>query len=226
MKVTLDSKDFKEKLSNVVLYSMGFLEGAQRGKPIFLENLGKGIIDALGNYIDISARQNPDALHHIYEWYQEGAQASRLYDLDYIVSGSGLSFGGMYRQSQTMSKDSSKPFYDKARIMEEGIPVTIVPKASSVLAFEDNGKTVFTKKSITVFNPGGDEVQGSFQRVMDEFVKNYLKQSFLRASGLYNYIENPILYKQDFAKGAALGRSQGIKTGYRWIISARIATDD
>jgi hypothetical protein len=226
MRASLDLTDFQRKMNNIVQYSIGFLDGAKMGKPIFLDNLGSGIIDALGTYIDISARQNPDALHHIYEWYQEGEPSSRLYDLSYTIIGSGLSFGGTFRQSQTMSKDATKPFYNKARIMEEGIPVTIVPKASSVLAFQDNGETVFTKRPVTIFNPGGDEVVGSFQKIIDEFIRNYLTQSFLRASGLYNYIEKPILYKQDFAKGAKFGRSQGVNTGYRWISNARTNRDD
>jgi hypothetical protein len=225
MRVTLNAQDFEKQLSNIVQYSFGFLEGAQRAKPVLLENMGRGIIDALGTYIDVAARQNPDALHHVYEWYQEGIKESRLYDLDYSVTKEGLSFGGTFRQSKTMSQDATKPFYDKARIMEEGVPVTITPKKSSVLAFNVNGETVFTRKSVTNFAPGGEDVQGSFERVIDEFISRYLTQSFLRASGLYNYIENPILYKQDFAKGAKLGRSQGLKSGYTWISRARIELD-
>ena len=226
MRASLDTRDFEKKMKNIVQYSIGFLDGAKMGKPILLDNLGKGIVDALGKYIDISARQNPDALHHIYEWYQEGEISSRLYDFNYTVSGPGLSFSGTFRQSQTMSKDATKPFYDKARIMEEGIPVTIVPRRSSVLAFQENGETIFTRKPVTVFTPGGDEVVGSLQRTLDEFINNYLTQSFLRACGLYNYIENPILYKKDFARGAQFGRSQGVNTGYRWISSARIDAHD
>ena len=225
MRVTLDAKDFEKQLSNIVQYSFGFLEGAQRAKPLLLENMGKGIIEALGAYIDVAANQNPDALHHIYEWYQEGVKASRLYDFTYSVTKEGLSFDGTFRQSKTMSQDATKPFYDKARIMEEGIPVTITPKRSSVLAFNSGGETVFTRKSVTNFAPGGEDVKGSFQKIVDEFISRYLTQSFLRASGLYNYIENPILYKQDFAIGAKLGRSQGLKTGYTWIAKARIEFD-
>lgn len=225
MRVTLDAKDFEKQLTNIVEYSFGFLEGAQRAKPILLDNMGKGIIEALGVYIDAAANQNPDALHHVYEWYQEGVRASRLYEFTYSATREGLSFDGTFRQSKTMSQDATKPFYDKARIMEEGTPVTITPKRSSVLAFNSGGETVFTRKSVTNFAPGGEDVQGSFQKVVDEFISRYLTQSFLRASGLYNYIENPILYKQDFARGAKLGRSQGLKTGYTWIAKARIEFD-
>jgi hypothetical protein len=226
MQVSLQTMDLEKTLQNVVNYSMGFLEGAQRGKKKFLENLGEGVIQALGRYVDVSARMNREALHHVYEWYQEGSPSARLFDLKYTVSNLGLSVNSTFRQSSTASKNSSKPFYDKARIMEYGIPVRIAPKPGGVLAFDANGKTVFTKKPVTVFNPGGDDVQGAFEKVFDEFMNNYFRQSFLNASGIYNYIRNPIIYKKEFAKGAKFGNPVGKNAGYKWITNATIGVEN
>jgi len=47
---------------------------------------------------------------------------------------------------------------------------------------------VFTKNPINVSNPGGDWVQGSYEKTFDNFMNNYFKQSFLRASGIYQYL--------------------------------------
>jgi hypothetical protein len=225
MRVSLTTNNFEKDLLNVVNYSLGFLEGAERGKKVFLNNLGKGVIFALGQYIDVEARANSSALHHVYEWYQTGSPNARLFDINYTVSNLGLSVNSTFRQSRTIQEDSSTPFYNKAKIMEYGIPVVITPKKNSVLRFYQGGQTVFTSKSVTVRNPGGEEVQGSFERIFDEFMKRYFTQAFLRASGISDYISNPVIYKNNIKAGVKQGRSKGISTGYKWIINAKIEVE-
>lgn len=225
MRVITNSKQFELQMNNIVKYSMGFLDGVQRGKTVFLKNLGLGTIQALAAYVDVSAKGNPRALHHIYEWYQTGSPSARLFDLDYTVSNLGLSITSTFKQSRTLKEDSNEPFYNKASIMERGIPVTITPKRSSVLVFQEGGNTIFTKNPITVRNPGGDEVQGSFEKTVDEFILRYFKQSFLRASGIYDYIKKPVLYKQNIKLGSKLGRSKGIDTGFKWIANTKIGVE-
>jgi len=222
MRVSTNTKSFAKQMNNIIDYSFGFLDGVQKGKSIFLNNLGHGVLTALYDYIDASARSNPRAMHHIYEWMQTGSPEARLYDLNYTVSNLGLSFKSKFTQSQSLSRDSNIPFYDKARIMEQGIPVKIAPVKSDVLVFDVNGETVFTKKEVTVKNPGGTEVVGSFERTVDEFMLGYFKQSFIRASGLYDYINKPTLYKTNFAAGSRMGRAKGIDTGFKWIANARV----
>jgi len=222
MQISTNTKSFAKQMNNILDYSFGFLDGAQKGKTVFLNNLGHGVLTALYDYIDASARSNPRALHHVYEWMQTGSPEARLYDLNYTVSNLGLSFKSRFTQSSSLSKDSTVPFYDKARIMEQGIPVKIAPVKSDVLVFEANGETVFTKKEITVKDPGGTEVVGSFERAVDEFMLGYFKQSFIRASGLYDYISKPILYKANFAAGSRMGRAKGVDTGFKWIANARV----
>lgn len=225
MRVTMNASSLEKQLTNIVKYSTGFLEGAQSGKKVFLDNLGGSVIEVLNKYIDAMARSDSGALHHVYEWYQTGSPAARLFDLTYTVSNLGLSVKSSFRQSTSISKDSNRPFYDKARIMEMGIPVTIKPKKASALVFEDAGQTVFTKKQINIADPGGVEVQGSYQRVFDTFFKSYFTQAFLKSSGLSNYISNPVIYKQNFAAGAVAGRGLGVKTGYRWIVNAKVGLE-
>lgn len=204
---------------------MGFLDGMEKGKPVLLKNIGQGVVEALAMYIDANARMNREALHHVYEWYQTGSPEARLFNLSCEVIAGGLSVNATFRQSKTLSQDSKTPFYDKARIMENGIPVTIRPRNRGVLVFEEGGKTVFTKKEINVNQPGGAQVVGSFERTFDAFINNYFKQSFLRASGIYDYLENPFAYKTNFAQGSVGGRQVGVKAGYTWITNAKIGVE-
>jgi hypothetical protein len=156
-------------------------------------------------------------LHHVYEWNQTGSPAARLYDIDYTVSGIGLSIKSTFRQSTSIKEGSTVPFYNKARIIEDGIPVVIKPKNSPVLAFDDNGEQVFTRNPIVVENPGGTEAQGGFNRIFDSFFNNYFTQAFLRSSGVMKYLTNPIAYKKNLSAGKRGGRAVGISTGYAWV---------
>jgi hypothetical protein len=225
MIVRMDTKAFDKQMNNIINYSFGFLDGVQKGKKVFLDKLGVGVIQALSQYVDVQARANPKALHHVYEWSQSGSPGSRLFDLNYTVSNLGLSLNSKFRQSRTVSENMTVPFYNKAKIMEDGIPVTIAPTRSQVLRFNGPSGDVFTKKPITVTNPGGDEVYGSFEATVDEFILRYFKQSFIRASGLYEYIKKPTLYKKNLRAGSRMGRSKGIDTGFKWIANATIGVE-
>ena len=221
MIVTTDIKSFKKTMNNVIEYSNGFLDGVQKGKKAFLNNLGQSVIFAMEQYVDMEARSNPEALHHVYEWYQTGSPNARLFNLTYSVSNVGLSINSTFKQSQSLSEDGTVPFYNKAYVMENGIPVLIKPKKTA-LKFEGGNGEVFTKKPVTVRNPGGDEVEGSFERAVDQFILSYFKQSFLKASGIYDYINRPTVFKKNIRAGSKSGRSQGIETGFRWIANATI----
>jgi len=224
VRVTTTSKSFEKQMNNIVNYSMGFIDGVQKGKTEFLKALGQATITSMGQYVDAQARSNPAALHHIYEWNKTGSPTARLFDLDYTISNLGLSIRGTFTQSETLKKGSTVPFYDKAKIMENGVPVTIRPK-KRVLAFTIDNEEIFTSNDVTVTNPGGTEVQGSFSKTIDEFMLFYFKQSFLRASGIYNYIQNPTVFKKDIKQGSRLGKNKGIQTGFRWIANLKIGVE-
>lgn len=224
MRVSLNTNNFEKQILNIAEYSIGFLDGVQKGKRIFLDNMGKGVIYTLGRYIDVEAKANPSALHHVYEWYQTGSPSARLFNIDYTVSNIGLSLSSTFTQSRSIAVDGTVPFYNKATIMENGIPVTIKPKRNA-LRFYEGGQAIFTKRPVTVRNPGGELVEGSFEKTFDEFMRNYFTQGFLRASGLFDYISSPKIYKKNFAAGAKSGRSVGITTGFKWIVNAKVEVE-
>jgi hypothetical protein len=222
MKVKMNDTIFKKEMKNIIDYSVGFLEGIQAGKTKFLNNIGIMTKELLEQYIDSNARVNPKALHHIYEWSKVGSPDARLYNINYTISNLGLSFVSTLKQSTSIKDGSSVPFYNKAKIMEEGTPVTIRPTRSNVLVFEDGGETIFTKGEVVIESPGGTETTGSFEKVVDAFFSRYFTQAFLKTSGLYEYLSNPEVYKRNLSAGKSMGRSKGVQVGYRWIANAGI----
>jgi hypothetical protein len=222
MKVLMNDAAFKKDMKNIMNYSIGFLDGVQAGKIKFLNNVGVMTKELLEQYIDSNARVNPEALHHIYEWSKVGSPDARLYDINYTISNLGLSFVSTFKQSTSIKDGSSVPFYNKAKIMEEGTPVTIRPKKSNVLVFEDGGETVFTKGEVVVQSPGGTATTGSFQKVVDTFFTRYFTQAFLKSSGIYQYFNNADVYRKNLASGKSSGKIKGYQVGYRWIANAGI----
>lgn len=218
--ITINSAAFNRDMDNIINYAIGYLEGVKAGKKTFLDSLGASAIETLKQYIDANARMSPEMLHHVYEWNQVGSPAARLFDITYTVSNLGLSLKSSFSQSSSIKSGSKVPFYDKARIMENGIPVTIRPKPSKVLAFEVDGEQVFTKNPVDVDKPGGNSVEGGFEKAFDSFFNNYFSQSFLRSSGIAQYLESPTLFKKNLAAGKRGGKLVGYNTGFRWIANA------
>jgi hypothetical protein len=221
IKLKVNNKKFMRDMDNMVDYTFGFLDGVKRGFPSFLKSFGETSLTALKQYIDSNARVNPQLLHHVYEWSQTGSPDARLFNLNYTVKGNGLSFNSTFRQSKSIKDGSTVPFYNKAEIMENGIPVVIIPK-QTVLAFEDNGEEVFTSAPVVVNNPGG-MVEGEYQRVFDSFFSRYFRQSFLESTGIANYLRNPVDFKTNFSSAKRGGRSRGIAVGLNWIRKAGVA---
>jgi hypothetical protein len=215
-----NSNEFIREIGNVLNYSIGFTEGAKLGKTNLLDSIGKKTVESLKLFIDSNARANPQMLHHIYEWHRTGSPSARLFEINYNVNIRNVSFSTTFSQSQKVKRGSSEPFANKAEVMESGRSVRISPINSEVLAFEDNGEQVFTRNSVSVSNPGGPEVAGGYQRVLDSFFNNYFSQSFLQSSGIEKYIKAPMAYKKNIRAGARGGRSVGVSTGYEWISKA------
>lgn len=225
MKISINSRAFRKDMSNILEYSYGFLEGVESGKIKFFQSLGEMIKRVLGEYIDSNARVNPEALHHIYEWYEVGSPKARLFNINYTVKNTGLVFTTNFTQSTSVKNGSNVPFYNKASIMESGTPVVIRPTRSDVLVFEDNGDTIFTKSPVSVDNPGGQGVSGQFEKTINTFFSRYFTQAFLESSGVYAYLRRTDAFKRNIARGKTGGRSRGRTTGYNWIVNAGVMAE-
>jgi len=220
MKITFDDKAFFKDMKNIVEYSAGFLEGVERGKYGMLTNVGQSISILLGEYIDSNARNNPQMLQHVYEWYNSGNRSERLFDIHFMLMRNGVSFDYTFRQSQSVRDGSRVSFYDKAQIMEEGRSVTIKPKNKDFLSFNIDGEQIYTSQPVEVKKPGGSYAINGLQKTMESFFSTYLTQAFVQVSGLKDYLSNPIVYKKNLNSGKVSGRSVGLDTGYRWMTMA------
>jgi len=215
-----DDRIFFKDLMNVAGYSEGFLEGIQKGKPKFLKNIAKDSIQIFKDFVDQNARVDQQMYHHIYEWYQTGNPNARLFDIEYAVTETGISFNGTFSQSSSMANGSTVPFYNKAEVMEKGIPVTIRPIKAKVLNFQIDNEDIFTSGPITIDNPGGTHVMGSFQHIFDLFFNQHFTQSVLLLTGIKTYLENASTYKTNLSSAKTGGKAKGIEVGYNWIVKA------
>lgn len=223
LKIVFDNRQFEKEINNIMKYSTGFVEGIQLGKSELYMALAPKITELASQFIDVNAKMSPELLHHIYEWEKVGSPEARLFDLDYNISKIGITFTSSLKQSTSIKNGSNVPFYDKARIMEEGVAVTIKPVRANALRFEINGEEVYTSREVVVDNPGGN-TKGQFENIVDKFFGVYFRQSFLNSSGLLQYFNTPQVYKKNLASAKRGGRSLGLKTGYRWVANAgRIA---
>lgn len=215
--VTLNDKSFNKQMNNLIAYANGFIDGAVGAKPDLLATIGQRVKESISQYIDSVASANPSLLHHVYEWAQAGSEGARLFDVDYVVSNGGLSINSTFSQSTSIKEGSTTPFYNKAKIMEYGIPVKITPKDGGVLSFDDNGQRVFTRKPIVVTKPGGEAVEGQFENTFDEYFSVYLSQALFSAVGLDYRLSNPIEFKTNMRKGMTGGKAVGVSAGRKWI---------
>lgn len=215
IKTKFNTVKLVKTLNNVSQYSSGFLHGIEMEQIHFNRILGGYTAESLGYYIDSKARSNPNSLHHVYEWNRVGDMGARLFDFNVNATKYNISFLGKFRQSKSLSGTSKEPFYNKAEIMENRIAITIEPKNSDVLVFEDEGETVFTRKSIYIANPGGDAVAGSFGSVVEEFFTAYFTNSVL--SPIMKDLEDLKEFSNNFYQGSKSGRSVGVAAGRKYL---------
>jgi hypothetical protein len=217
--IEFDDKKFFNDMLNVIGYSKGFLEGIEKGKEEFYKAIANDGIQIFKEFVDQQARIDPYMYHHIYEWYKQGSPDSRLFDVEYIVSNGGLTFNGILTQSISVKNGSNVPFYNKAKIMERGIPITINP-TKKALKFNVGSEEVFVSGPITIDHPGGTRVAGSFENIFRIFFEQHFKQSVLDVTGITRYLSNPSTFKYNFSSAKVGGKAKGTEVGYNWITNA------
>ena len=207
-------------MNNIIGYSEGFLEGAEKGKSAFSKAIAKDSIEILKQFIDQQARVSPEMYHHIYEWYMEGSPEGRLFDIEYSIHNGGISFYGKLRQSTSVKNGSNVPFYNKAAIMENGVSVRIKPKNAKALKFNIGTEDIFVSGPVLVDNPGGTRVVGSFERIFTTFFRDHFRQSVLEVTGIRKYLSNPKIYRDNLYAAKNGGKAKGVEIGYNWIANA------
>jgi hypothetical protein len=206
IRAVFDTKHFSNIMRNTIAYSNGFINGIEISRIRFNEQLGELSSEMLKKYIDSRARADRQSLHHIYEWDSVGSPSGRLFEIQSKASTTNITFWGSFLPSRSVSDTSGDPFVNKAEIMENAILIEVTPK-NNVLAFEADGETVFTTDTVYIANPGGDEVAGSFGKVVEEFFDSHFTAQVLIQSGLDKKLSNPKEFAQYFSSGARGGGS-------------------
>jgi hypothetical protein len=217
LSANFNDDQFTKDMKSITEYMLGFVNGAIAGKPQLMKLLGVSVKEILEEFIDSSARVDPESLSHVYEWYQNGSAEGRLFDILYTPTGRGLTFGFTLKQSTSIKDGSTTPFYDKARIMEYGVPVTITPVKAQALSFDIDGEKVFTKRPVTVENPGGAAAEGGLKNSFTQFFTQYISQALLDVTGLRKHFETASEFKDGFSSAKSGGRALGTRMGIKWI---------
>jgi len=216
--VQFNTQELSEKINNLASYTEGFASGIETNRKRFNSQLGEYSLEILNKFIDSKARARPDSLHHVYEWGEVGSPSGRLFDIKSNATDRNIVFTGSFLPSKSVSESSSEPFVQKAEVMENSIMIQISPKSSNVLAFEANGETVFSTDSVYIANPGGDEVAGSFGKVVEEFFEKYYTNLVLMQSGILKKLSAAKEYAQYFDEGLRGGGfSTGQKAGKKYL---------
>jgi hypothetical protein len=219
--IKFDGKEAMKMLNNVVSYSNGFIKETKAQEKTIASRLADTSIDAFYDYLDTLARTNPGMLHHVYEWGAVGDPDSRLVELKKRLSGKSAQIDSEFVTSSSIPEGGSEPFYEKAEIMEEGIPITVQAVQAKAMFIQYNGDEFFTAGPIVIENPGGEGVRGSFVAAFEEFYNTYFDQVYLRAIRFYQHFENPKGFESNFNSAVNSGNAAGIgrTTALKWVMN-------
>ena len=216
------SKSVIDMLTNAVAYTDSFAKEINKNKTKLTSSLAEGSIEVFYDYLDGLARSHPGMLHHVYEWGQVGDPFGRLYELSVSLQGKSAVVNADFLQSNLASPSSREPFYDKADIMEEGIPLVIQEKDAQALFFEIDGEEFFRRGPIYIANPGGSNTRGSFVRAFNEFYNIYFTKDYLNSIRFYDHFRGSKEYQKN-VKAASKSKnatSLGRAAALSWINNA------
>jgi hypothetical protein len=218
--VKIDGKDLMLLLKNTVDYTQSFLTEVKKQEPRITEKVANLSVEVFYEYLDGLARSHPGMLHHVYEWGQVGDPFARLYSLKNSLSRNSSTITAEFLDSQQAASESGQIFYDKASIMEEGVPVVVSEKDAKVLFFEIDGEEFFRHGPIYIANPGGSSTRGSFVKAFNEFYSSYFHLQYLTSIKFYEHFENPKDFLSNFksaVKSRSGAKSRGQKSVLSWI---------
>ena len=219
--IKFDSKEAMKMLNNVVSYSNGFIKETKAQEKTVASKLASTSIQAFYDYLDTLARTNPGMLHHVYEWGAVGDPDARLVELKKRLTGKSANIDSEFVTSSSIPEGGSEPFYEKAEIMEEGIPITVQAVQAKAMFIQYNGDEFFTAGPIVIENPGGEGVRGSFLTAFEEFYNEYFENVYLRAIRFYKHFENPKGFESNFNTAVNSRNAEGIgkTTALKWVMS-------
>lgn len=209
-------------LNNLVAYSEGFIKETKAKESYVASKLGATSIEAFYQYLDGLARTNPGMLHHVYEWGQVGNPGARLVELKKSFGSNKVNISADLLQSDSVPENGRTPFFDKAEVMEEGIPVVVNEVEAQALFFQVDGQEFFRAGPIVIENPGGEATRGSLVNAFEEFYNVYFDKVFLKAIRFYDHFSYARDYEKNFAAAMRSGNAaaMGRQSALSWILNA------
>ncbi len=176
--------------------------------PSVLQEIGNAVFTmsakAFVKAMNIEAKANPKAYHHIYEWNKVGSTTARLFFITKASnSGGKVIVKPAFAKSKTpvpIAKELLQPgrtgrtvssryvFKDKATVMESGKPVVFRARKNIPMAIDGEVKFVAAGTVIKNLNPGGKEVKGSFEKFYDGWFRTRVND-VIRRSGMIDAID-------------------------------------
>lgn len=226
LKVKFDTKKLTKTINNVIQYSDGFISETRDSKQKIVNKMAVTGINSFYDYLDGLARVHPTILHHVYEWGEVGNPLQRLYELNLSVSSRSATIGAEFLESTSIPTGATEPFYNKAEVMENGETVIVSEKEAQALFFEIDGEEFFRKGPITIANPGGEAVRGSFVEAFNQFYTSYFSEVYLRSIKFYQHLSKPNTYSRNIKNAVKGGsaRTAGKAAAQQWI--ATLPGDD
>lgn len=220
--VKIDGVKAIKMLNNVVKYSDGFIKETKAKQGYVASKLAGASIEGFYDFLDMTARTDPEMLHHIYEWREVGVPEARLVELKKITSGKNVLIESDFLMSFSIPEGGSEPFDQKAYIMENQIEVEPMAKDAKAMHFSWNGEEYFRTGPLVVVNPGGEATRDGFLKVFKVFYDTYLDNVYLNAIGFYDHFSDARRYSLNFnsAVSGTGAREKGRKTALSWVLSA------
>jgi len=219
--VKFNATNLNKTVTNLIRYSNGFLTETKQSKGKIAKHMASNSVEVFYQYLDSVARLHPDMLHHIYEWGNVGSPYQRLVELNISLGKENAMIYADFLESTSIPENGTEPFYNKAEVMESGKSVTVNEKDAQALFFEIDGVEYFRKGPITIQNPGGEAVRGSFVKTFNEFYGSYFSQVYLRSIKFYEHFRNPKPYVRNLRSAVKSGNAAaaGKASAIQWINS-------
>mgnify|MGYP001164726230 CR=1 FL=1 len=212
MMLKIDASDFRATCQGFLEYAEGFLTTLKDNETQAANAVADAFTEAAYEYVDANARMYPSRLHHVYEWGGVGVPTQRLFTFEMQRVGNVISVIPQFLPSR-VPVSPGHVFVNKAAVMESGQSVVIAPTRAKTLHFWVDGEEIFTNKPVTVPNPGGAGVQGSFDQTLSNF-KTYFEQSFLSGASYKARMANMRKY---FKPGKRSNRGLGQQAAKQFL---------
>lgn len=187
IRTKFDVAPFTKTVQQVAKYYTDVVSTLNAAIPIINRGIANDVVSTAYQYFDSMAASG-NGIEHMYEFGHAGDPSMRLYRITQQAGAAGTVLSYEFIEARVPTPDSDKVFRDKARIMEQGVSVTIRPVDATILAFNVGGEDVFTRGP--VITTPGKNVAGNFSNMFNDYMQyvapNTIRRSVNKINRFYN----------------------------------------